>query len=108
VLPRAGAQAYVVAELRYEVMPQKHQSANCNCFAAHKYHDRVEFLADIELIFTNCILYNGPDSPFTKKAEMLLKTSQAMLDEVRWLLEIYTMMPMLLNVCPVSVILDEI
>lgn len=37
--------------------------------SAHKYHNRYEFLKDIELILENCILYNGPESPFTAKAQ---------------------------------------
>ncbi|XP_046390335.1 transcription initiation factor TFIID subunit 1 [Ischnura elegans] len=48
---------------------------------AHKYHNRHEFLADIELILQNCIIYNGKDSVYTKKAETLYKVSKATLDE---------------------------
>ncbi|KAJ8935568.1 hypothetical protein NQ318_001562 [Aromia moschata] len=49
--------------------------------AAHKYHSRHEFLVDIEQILQNCILYNGKDSPFTEKAEQLVKACKATLDE---------------------------
>ncbi|RZC33764.1 transcription initiation factor TFIID subunit 1, partial [Asbolus verrucosus] len=49
--------------------------------AAHKYHSRHEFLVDIEQILENCILYNGRDSPFTEKAEQLVKICKATLYE---------------------------
>ncbi|CAH1372514.1 unnamed protein product [Tenebrio molitor] len=49
--------------------------------AAHKYHSRHEFLNDIEQILQNCILYNGRDSPFTEKAEQLVKICKATLYE---------------------------
>lgn len=48
---------------------------------AHKYHNRHEFLSDIELILQNCVVYNGKDSIYTKKAETLYKVSKATLDE---------------------------
>jgi len=51
-------------------------------FVGHKYHNCQEFLTDIELIYNNCVLYNGVDSPFTMKAEGLLNTSKALLAEV--------------------------
>lgn len=41
--------------------------------AAHKYHSHVSFLRDIEQILENCRRYNGDDSPFTQKAESMLK-----------------------------------
>lgn len=50
--------------------------------SGHKYHSCQEFLTDIELIYNNCVLYNGVDSPFTLKAEQLLNTSKSLLDEV--------------------------
>ncbi|XP_059489774.1 transcription initiation factor TFIID subunit 1 isoform X2 [Neocloeon triangulifer] len=46
---------------------------------SHKYHNCKEFLSDIELIYNNCVLYNGVDSPFTMKAEVLLGTSTSLL-----------------------------
>ncbi|XP_023310146.1 transcription initiation factor TFIID subunit 1 isoform X2 [Anoplophora glabripennis] len=49
--------------------------------AAHKYHSRHEFLADIEQILENCILYNGKDSPFTEKAEQLVIACKETLDK---------------------------
>ncbi|VEN63707.1 unnamed protein product [Callosobruchus maculatus] len=49
--------------------------------AAHKYHSRHEFLVDIEQILQNCVLYNGKESPFTEKAEQLVKVCKATLDE---------------------------
>lgn len=48
----------------------------------HKYHNRYEFLADIELILQNCIIYNGKDSAYTQKAETLVKVCRATLEEV--------------------------
>ncbi|KAJ8966592.1 hypothetical protein NQ314_003444 [Rhamnusium bicolor] len=38
-------------------------------------------VADIQQILQNCILYNGKDSPFTEKAEVLVKACKATLDE---------------------------
>ncbi|KAK7790672.1 hypothetical protein R5R35_002446 [Gryllus longicercus] len=51
--------------------------------AAHKYHNRDEFLADIERILQNCILYNGKDSTYTHKAEALVRVCRATLEEYR-------------------------
>ncbi|XP_046733883.1 transcription initiation factor TFIID subunit 1 [Diprion similis] len=48
---------------------------------AHKYHSRHEFLMDIAQILENCTLYNGKDSPFTQKAETLVKACKETLDE---------------------------
>ncbi|XP_056630576.1 transcription initiation factor TFIID subunit 1 isoform X2 [Diorhabda sublineata] len=49
--------------------------------AAHKYHSRHEYLLDVEQILENCILYNGKDSTFTEKAEILVKACKETLDE---------------------------
>lgn len=51
--------------------------------ATHKYHNRYEFLGDVEQILQNCVLYNGQESTFTQKAELLVKICRATLDEVR-------------------------
>jgi hypothetical protein len=51
-------------------------------FSAHKYHNRYEFLADIERILENCILYNGKDSTYTQKAEKMVNVCRTTLDEV--------------------------
>ncbi|XP_069701181.1 transcription initiation factor TFIID subunit 1 isoform X2 [Periplaneta americana] len=48
---------------------------------SHKYHNRYEFLADIERILENCILYNGKDSPYTQKAEKMVEVCRFTLDE---------------------------
>ncbi|XP_050296996.1 transcription initiation factor TFIID subunit 1 isoform X2 [Anthonomus grandis grandis] len=48
---------------------------------SHRYRNRHDFLVDVEQILENCILYNGKDSPFTEKAEMLVKACKAALDE---------------------------
>ena len=50
--------------------------------SAHKYHNRYEFLADIERILENCILYNGKDSTYTQKAEKMVQVCRTTLDEV--------------------------
>lgn len=51
-------------------------------FLAHKYHSRHEFVADVEQILQNCVIYNGKDSPYTQKAEALVKTCRSTLEEV--------------------------
>lgn len=52
--------------------------------ASHKYHSRHEFLGDVEQILENCVLYNGKESPFTQKAELLVKICRATLDEASY------------------------
>ncbi|KAK7072813.1 Transcription initiation factor TFIID subunit 1 [Halocaridina rubra] len=47
----------------------------------HKYHSRAEFLHDMELILTNSIRYNGQDSAFTQKAEILIQVCKESLAE---------------------------
>lgn len=47
----------------------------------HKYHDRTEFLGDIELILVNSIAYNGQESQFTEKAKALVQISADTLEE---------------------------
>lgn len=49
---------------------------------AHRYHSRAEFLADIELIATNCEQYNGSESRFTKNAKHILEYARSQLEEV--------------------------
>lgn len=49
---------------------------------AHRYHARAEFLADIELIASNCEQYNGSESRFTKNAKDLLQFARTQLEEV--------------------------
>ena len=49
--------------------------------AAHKYHNRQEFLRDIEQILKNCITYNGKESVYTKKAEAIFNTVVSQLNE---------------------------
>lgn len=41
--------------------------------SSHKYHNRKEFLSDVELILENCTAYNGKESPYTLKAEALVR-----------------------------------
>ncbi|KAH1004133.1 transcription initiation factor TFIID subunit 1 isoform X2 [Dendroctonus ponderosae] len=52
-----------------------------NRILTHRYHNRHDFQVDVEQILENCILYNGKDSPFTEKAEMLVNSCKAALDE---------------------------
>lgn len=49
--------------------------------AAHKYHSRYEFLSNVEQIYKNCELYNGKDSPFTQKAELVVRVCRETLAE---------------------------
>ncbi|EDW81773.2 uncharacterized protein Dwil_GK12244 [Drosophila willistoni] len=48
---------------------------------AQRYHSRAEYLADIELIATNCEQYNGSDSRYTKFAKKILEYGNAQLEE---------------------------
>ncbi|XP_068208830.1 transcription initiation factor TFIID subunit 1 [Palaemon carinicauda] len=47
----------------------------------HKYHSRAEFMHDMELILTNSVRYNGQDSAFTQKAEILIQVCRESLAE---------------------------
>lgn len=49
--------------------------------AAHKYHSRQEFLADIALISKNCEQYNGSESTFTAQSKVLLEAATRSLME---------------------------
>ncbi|XP_011313489.1 transcription initiation factor TFIID subunit 1, partial [Fopius arisanus] len=49
--------------------------------SAHKYHSRHEFVRDVEQILENCVQYNGKDSTYTMKAEVLVKICKETLDE---------------------------
>ncbi|XP_047024271.1 transcription initiation factor TFIID subunit 1 isoform X5 [Helicoverpa zea] len=48
---------------------------------AHKYHSRNDFLRDIQLLVDNCRAYNGPNSQFTRQAEIILKVTQESLEQ---------------------------
>ncbi|GBN10672.1 Transcription initiation factor TFIID subunit 1 [Araneus ventricosus] len=57
---------------------------------AHKYSNREDFQADVELLLTNSNTFNGPDSQFTKKAKEIIEacnTSLKKYDEQLTLLE---------------------
>ncbi|KAG8039641.1 hypothetical protein G9C98_000370 [Cotesia typhae] len=47
---------------------------------ANKYHNRNEFLRDVELILENCAQFNSFESPFTRQAEALVQACKEMLD----------------------------
>lgn len=50
----------------------------------HKYHNRKEFLADINLILENSVAYNGEDSDFTQQARKLISVATESLEEVHF------------------------
>ncbi|GIX95370.1 transcription initiation factor TFIID subunit 1 [Caerostris extrusa] len=45
----------------------------------HKYNSREDFLGDVELLLTNSLTFNGPDSQFTKKAKEILEACETSL-----------------------------
>ena len=47
----------------------------------HKYHNRQMFLNDIELMYKNCVQYNGEESSLSKKAYELLEITRQCLEE---------------------------
>ncbi|XP_003241670.1 transcription initiation factor TFIID subunit 1 isoform X1 [Acyrthosiphon pisum] len=49
--------------------------------SSHKYHNRKEFLGDINLIFENSVAYNGEDSDFTQQAKKLISVATESLEE---------------------------
>lgn len=51
-------------------------------FSGHKYHNRKEFLADLNLIVENSIAYNGEDSEITQQAKKLISIATESLEEV--------------------------
>ncbi|GFW17271.1 transcription initiation factor TFIID subunit 1 [Trichonephila clavipes] len=46
---------------------------------AHKYNNREDFQADVALLLTNSLTFNGPDSQFTKKAKEILEACETSL-----------------------------
>ena len=50
---------------------------------AHKYHNRKEFLDDVDLILENSIAYNGAESQFTEKARALGRICAETIEEVK-------------------------
>lgn len=51
-------------------------------YSGHKYHNRKEFLADVNLILENCVAYNGEDSDFTQQARKLVSVATESFEEV--------------------------
>jgi len=48
---------------------------------AHKYHNRDDFLTDVELLLHNSVAYNGPDSQFSRKAQQIVDICRTTLQE---------------------------
>ncbi len=42
----------------------------------HQYHNRQEFLGDVELIYANSVLFNGENSEFSLKAAKILEVTR--------------------------------
>lgn len=51
-------------------------------FTDHTYHSRADYLADIELIATNCEQYNGSEAQYTKFAKKMVEYAHSQLEEV--------------------------
>ena len=47
-----------------------------------KYHNREQFLEDVELLVQNSIKYNGKDSAYTETAHKILQVAKDALAEV--------------------------
>ncbi|KRF83073.1 transcription initiation factor TFIID subunit 1 isoform X7 [Drosophila virilis] len=47
----------------------------------HTYHSRADYLADIELIATNCEQYNGSEAQYTKFAKKMVEYAHSQLEE---------------------------
>ncbi|XP_055631687.1 transcription initiation factor TFIID subunit 1 isoform X2 [Toxorhynchites rutilus septentrionalis] len=48
--------------------------------ATHKYHSRVDFLQDMQLIADNCETYNGSEANFTRQAKHMVEVVRQALD----------------------------
>lgn len=48
--------------------------------SAHRYHSRVDFLADLQLIASNSEKFNGEDSKLTKEAQVLVDFAKTSLE----------------------------
>ncbi|XP_003436646.2 transcription initiation factor TFIID subunit 1 isoform X1 [Anopheles gambiae] len=48
--------------------------------ASHKYHSRIDFLADLHLIADNSEQYNGAEANFTKQARQMVEAARQALD----------------------------
>ncbi|XP_076446577.1 LOW QUALITY PROTEIN: transcription initiation factor TFIID subunit 1-like [Babylonia areolata] len=47
----------------------------------HKYHSREQFMEEVELIYSNCLAYNGPDSTYTNTARKLMEVCRESIAE---------------------------
>lgn len=59
-----------------------------NC-KANKYKTRAEFVADVTLLYTNSLNFNGPNNQFTKIAQQIVETCNNALDMYKEQLEKY-------------------
>ncbi|TNV80957.1 hypothetical protein FGO68_gene4364 [Halteria grandinella] len=50
--------------------------------AHHQYDSPQEYLDDVELVFANCILFNGHDNPYSKKAVALRAKFERLQDQM--------------------------
>lgn len=55
---------------------------------ANRYKNRDEFMADAELILSNCITYNGSASNLTLTAKIMLDAANEKLNEQKELLDV--------------------
>lgn len=53
----------------------------------HVYHSRAEYLADMELIASNCEQYNGSEAQYTSYAKKIVEYAYTQLEEVSSLTE---------------------
>lgn len=66
-------------------------------FTDHVYHSRAEYLADMELIASNCEQYNGSEAQYTNYAKKMVEFAYTQLEEVSGLTEYwrYQLIPLL-------------
>lgn len=48
----------------------------------NKYNTREQFMKDVQLLYTNSLSYNGPDSSFTQTAKRMIEVCHDSLSEV--------------------------
>lgn len=55
---------------------------NIISFTGHVYHSRAEYLADLELIASNCEQYNGSEAQYTNYAKKMVEYAYTQFEEV--------------------------